>query len=138
MNSLSSQESLERARRDLEDAKQRAAPLERERASVVEETLHLQQRCAQAQQAHDELRKQVATAAAPILCLALKDLKTFDLIQTKSLFGIRFLVQVEAMREEYRTIDLRRRDREAELVDLRKKLNAGDFTAAEQVSFDQS
>ncbi len=38
------------------------------------------------------------------------------------------------MREEYRTIDLMRRDREAELVDLRKKLNAGDFTAAEQVT----
>jgi hypothetical protein len=38
------------------------------------------------------------------------------------------------MREEYRTIDLLRRERETELVDLRKKLNAGDFTAAEQVT----
>ena len=43
--------------------------------------------------------------------------------------------QVDAMRDEYRTIDVLRRDREAELVDLRKKLNAGDFTAAEQVRF---
>ena len=38
------------------------------------------------------------------------------------------------MREEYRTIDVLRRERETELVDLRKKLNAGDFTAAEQVA----
>ena len=44
------------------------------------------------------------------------------------------LLQVAVMREEYRTIDLLRRERETELVDLRKKLNAGDFTAAEQVT----
>ena len=46
------------------------------------------------------------------------------------------LLQVAAMREEYRTIDVLRRERETELVDLRKKLNAGDFTAAEQVVTD--
>ncbi len=47
---------------------------------------------------------------------------------------IYILRQVAAMREEYRTIDILRRERETELVDLRKKLNAGDFTAAEQVT----
>jgi hypothetical protein len=43
---------------------------------------------------------------------------------------------LEAMRDEYRTVDVLRREREGELVDLRKKLNAGDFTAAEQVRID--
>lgn len=53
------QESLERARRDLGDARERAAPLERERAAATEETRHLEERCAQAKQTLEELRKQV-------------------------------------------------------------------------------
>ncbi len=56
---LELQESLERARRDLSVAKERAAPLERERAAAVEEARHLEDRRTQAQQTVEELRKQV-------------------------------------------------------------------------------
>ena len=53
------QESLKRARQDLENARAQAAPLERERAAAAEETRHLQERRTHAEQAHEELRKQV-------------------------------------------------------------------------------
>ena len=53
------QESLERARQELDNARAQAAPLERERAAAAEEARHLQERRAQSQQALEELRKQV-------------------------------------------------------------------------------
>jgi predicted nuclease with TOPRIM domain len=53
------QASLARARRDLEDARERAAPLERERAAATEETRHLQERRTQAQHTLEELKKEV-------------------------------------------------------------------------------
>jgi hypothetical protein len=53
------QESLERARHDLEDARAQAVPIERERAAAAEEARQLQERRVQAEQAHEELRKQV-------------------------------------------------------------------------------
>ncbi len=53
------QESLNRARQELDDARAQAAPLERERAAAAEEARQLQERRVHAEQAHEELRKQV-------------------------------------------------------------------------------
>jgi hypothetical protein len=41
--------------------------------------------------------------------------------------------QLEALREQHRKFDTMQRGREAELADLRRKLDSGDFTAAHQV-----
>ena len=53
------QESLERARQELENARSQSAPMERERAAAAEEARHLQERRVHAEQALEELRKQV-------------------------------------------------------------------------------
>ncbi len=52
------QERLERAMRDLEDVRSRAAPLERERAVAAEEAARLEERRAVAERTRDEQQKQ--------------------------------------------------------------------------------